>query len=227
MVEGRIARSWRLLTASWTLVLGDRGLRRFALLGGAVWIAASVAFFLALARLLAGPGRELEIVALSVLAYYPFTLLGVCVGVGLVAAAAELIDGRPPTVRGMAAVVRARFRQVAARSLLVAAVGVLLDQVVQRLPWGGRLARTVLGAARCSRYRSSRPRAATRAQACAARRASSRIDGAKQPLVRFRSFAAVVLLSIPACMALGAGAAAIAMVPVRGRTSRSSQEQSR
>lgn len=211
--QSRVGRSWRLLVGSWSFVLGDRALRRFSLAAGAVWLLAAAAFFAVLGRLLAATGQGLEVVALSLVAYYPFTLLGVSIGVALVAGAAEVVGGGEPTVGGMVAAVRGRFRQIAAWSALVAGVGVLLDQVVQRLPWGGRLARTVLGAAWALATLFAVPILATEGcdvRECLRRSAHTfKRRWGEGTVGSLSIFAAVVVVSVPACVIMGAGAGAL------------------
>jgi hypothetical protein len=78
---------------------------------------------------------------------WPLTFAGTFLNVALAAAAAAALDGRHLYLSAALRVAWTRLGQIAAWSLLAAGVGVLISEIAQRIPGGGRLASWVLGGA--------------------------------------------------------------------------------
>jgi hypothetical protein len=83
----------------------------------------------------------------ALIAAWPTTFVSVFFNVALAAAADAALNGRRLTVGDALRVSVAKLGQIALWSLLAAGVGVLLQQLAERIPWGGRLASWLLGAA--------------------------------------------------------------------------------
>lgn len=143
--EGRITRSWRLTREAAALLRGDRTTAGLAV-GPVLFSFAAPAAIFWLAGW-PGHGHTGRLLRISALAAWPTTFVGVFLNVALAAAAAAALDGERLTAREALAVPVARAGQIAVWSLLAAGVGVLLHEVASRVPFGGRLASFVLGAA--------------------------------------------------------------------------------
>jgi hypothetical protein len=145
--EGRIARSWRLTRTAAALVRADRTLLVIALAASIAGLAGAALIF-GLSGISSGSsqsqGRLLVVVLLG---SYPLTFVSVYFNVALVAAAAAALEGRRLTLSEAFAVSRARLGQIAAWALFASLVGLVLREVVARIPGGGRLVAWLLGAA--------------------------------------------------------------------------------
>jgi hypothetical protein len=205
---GRIARSWRLLRTSWGLVWRDAGLRRIALVNGLVSCGVGLALFALIAALIA-QGQGFWVLVASIGLLYPATFLNVFLGVALVGAANQVIEGREPSLADGFALARARIRDIAGWALLATGVGVFLDQVVQRIPGVGRFARLALGAAWAIVTLFAVPIIALEgcgARECVKRSASIFRSRWGEGLVGSISIGAVlVVVTLPAALLLGAG----------------------
>jgi uncharacterized protein DUF6159 len=144
--ESRTARSWRLTRTAFALLRHDRTMAILALLGAAFTIAATVAIF-ALAGWLEDPGRTGRLLLLYAIFSWPMTFVATFLNVALAAAANARLDGGRLTVREALGVAVARVGPIAGWSLLATGVGILLQQLAERLPVGGRIASWLLGVA--------------------------------------------------------------------------------
>ncbi len=145
--EGRIARSWRLTEDAWALVKRDRTLVILAL-WSAVFGIGIAGLILYLGGYFRSPSHTSGHLALvAAIGAYPATFTSVFFNVALVSAAREAMDGGHFTTGQALAAARSRLGRIATWSLLAAGVGVLLEQLASRLPWGGRIAAWLFGAA--------------------------------------------------------------------------------
>jgi hypothetical protein len=143
--EGRIGRSWRLTGEAWRVIRRDRTTLVLALAQALMAGAVTVLLFW-LSGFLAHPGHS-HIWLVALISYWPATFLGTFLGVALAAAAAAALRGGHLTLREAVGVAWGRVGQIALWSLLATGVGILLQEIASRLPWGGRLAAWLLGTA--------------------------------------------------------------------------------
>jgi hypothetical protein len=143
--EGRIARSWRLTRAAWQVVRSDRALLTLAAIS-AVAGAAGVAVIFAVGGSF-GHGRfsEERLVIVALIAAYPLMFISVFFNTAIAAAAAAALDGRHLSLGEALAVPMRRIGVVAVWALIAAVVGVVLEQLASRLPFGGSIAARLLG----------------------------------------------------------------------------------
>lgn len=143
MNEGRISRSWRLTRAAWRVVRADRALLTLAALSGLVSVAAIV-LLLGLADVFSGQHvSEGRIVIFTLVLLYPATFVSVFLNTAMAAAAAAALDGRHVSVGEALAVPMRRLGPVAGWALISAVVGLVLEQLARRLPFGSIVARLV------------------------------------------------------------------------------------
>jgi Family of unknown function (DUF6159) len=144
--ESRTARSWRLTRTALALLRRDRTMAILALLGAVFAIAATLAIF-DLAGWLHDPGRTGRLLLLYAIFSWPMTFVTTFLNVALAAAADARLDGRRLTVREALGVSVSRLGAIAGWSLLATGVGILLQQLAERVPVGGRIAGWLLGVA--------------------------------------------------------------------------------
>jgi hypothetical protein len=145
--EGRLRRSVRLTRTAWRLLRGDRTMLVLAVAAAALTVAGMVLVF-GVGGYLHDPHPSRGRLALVLLiSAWPLTFAGTFLNVALAAAAAAALDGRHLDLRAALRVAWTRLGQIAAWSLLAAGVGVLISEIAQRIPGGGRLASWVLGGA--------------------------------------------------------------------------------
>ncbi len=144
--ESRTARSRRLTRIAFTLLRRDRTMAILALLGAAFMIVATLAIFAA-AGWLHDPGREGHLLLIYAIFSWPTTFVATFLNVALAAAADACLDGRRLTVREALGVAAARIGPIVGWSLLATGVGILLQQLAERVPVGGRIAGWLLGVA--------------------------------------------------------------------------------
>ena len=144
--EGRIRRSWRLTREAWDVVRRDRTALVLAILSALSATAIAVAIFV-LSGALSHPHQRARLGVAALIAYWPSTFVASFIGVALAAAVAAVMRGEHLTLRQAFGVSWRRVGQIALWSLLAAGVGVLLQEIASRLPWGGRLASWLLGTA--------------------------------------------------------------------------------
>jgi hypothetical protein len=146
--EGRIARSWRLTRVALRVVRRDRSMFVLALLGTLAGLIAAVLIFKFGGYYHHDPSRSRGRLALvALIAAWPTTFVSVFFNVALAAAADAAMNGRRLGLRAALAVSVRRLGQILLWSLLAAGVGVLLRELAERIPWGGRIASWLLGAA--------------------------------------------------------------------------------
>ena len=132
--EGRIARSWRLTRAAWTTVRADRTLVVLAIASGGFGVGATLVLFDASGYLDDPAGASGRLALVAALASYPLTFASTFLGTAVAAAAAGAMGGCPLGVRAALGVPARRLSQVALWSLLATGVGLVLEQVVARIP---------------------------------------------------------------------------------------------
>jgi hypothetical protein len=144
--EGRISRAWRLTRTAWRVLLNDRtalllaGLQAFAAAGLAVAV-------FSLSGWVTHPGQSSRLLLAVVITYLPSTFISTFVGVGLCAAVAAAMDGEHLSLAQALGVSWRRITQIFVWSLLATGVGLLLEQLAARLPFGARLATWLAGIA--------------------------------------------------------------------------------
>ena len=145
--EGRIARSWRLTKAAWSVVRGDRALLMLAFIAAVAGVAGMLLIFAAggLFGDTRNAGGQVFIAALVFA--YPLTFVSVFLNTAIAAAAAAALEGHSVTVGQALAVPMRRIGQVALWALIVAVVGFVLEQISSRLPLGGSIAARLVGLA--------------------------------------------------------------------------------
>jgi hypothetical protein len=145
--EGRIARSVRLCRVAWRLVRGDRTMLTLALMSAVfTGLAMFVLFYFGGYLHDPHPSRG-RLLLVTLIAAWPLTFIGAFINVALAAAADAELHGRQISLRRALAVPAGRVGQIALWSLLAAGVGQLLAQIGERIPFGGRVASWLLGAA--------------------------------------------------------------------------------
>jgi Family of unknown function (DUF6159) len=144
--EGRIARSWRLTRTAWALVRRDRTMLVLAT-ASLLLTSAVVVFVCSASGLWHGSAQPVRLAWVPVAAAWPLSFIATFFNVALAAAAAAALEGRRIPLREALGVSVGRLGQIAAWSLLAAGVGVLLQQVAERVPLAGRVATWVAGGA--------------------------------------------------------------------------------
>ncbi|HEX7610657.1 MAG TPA: DUF6159 family protein, partial [Solirubrobacteraceae bacterium] len=145
--EGRIARSWRLTKAAWSVVRRDRTLLMLACIAAAAGVAGMGLIFAA-GGLFDGSGNSSgQVLIAAVVFAYPLTFVSVFLNTAIAAAAAAALDGRGLTVGQALAVPTRRIGQVAVWALIAAGVGFVLEQLASRLPLGGSIVARLVGLA--------------------------------------------------------------------------------
>jgi hypothetical protein len=145
MSEGRIARSWRLTRSAWRVVRGDRALLTLAALSGVLGVG-GVAVIFGFGGLFGDGGfsrGHVAVVALVVA--YPLMFVSVFLNTAIAAAAAAAMEGRRLSVGEALAVPARRIGTVALWALIAAGVGMLLEQLASRLPFGGSIVVRLVG----------------------------------------------------------------------------------
>jgi hypothetical protein len=91
--------------------------------------------------------NEAKLLLWGAIAYWPSMFAGSFLGVALCAAAAAALDGRHLTLREALSVSVRRLGQIFVWSLLATGVGLLLEQLAARVPFGGKLVTWLAGMA--------------------------------------------------------------------------------
>lgn len=144
--EGRISRGWRLTRTSWGVLAGDRTALILAALQGLAAVGVAVAVF-TLSGWINHPRQESRLLVAVVVTYLPSTLISTFIGVALCAAVAAAMRGDRLTLAQALSVPLRRIGQILVWSLLAAGVGLLLEQLAARLPFGGRILTWLTGMA--------------------------------------------------------------------------------
>jgi len=145
MGEGRIARSWRLTRSAWRVVSRDRALLTLAALSGVLGVVAVVVIFGASGLFGSGNFSRGRIALVALAGAYPFMFFSVFVNTAIAAAAAAAMVGRRLSVREALAVPAQRIGTIALWALIAAGVGVVLEQISSRLPFGGSIVVRLVG----------------------------------------------------------------------------------
>ena len=128
------------------MLLHDRSALVLTALQAASAAAVAVAMFW-LSGWVTHPGQESRLLLAVVITYLPSTLLSTFIGVALCAAVSAAMDGDHLSLAQALAVPARRLGQIFLWSLLAAGVGLLLEQLAARLPFGGRLVTWLAGMA--------------------------------------------------------------------------------
>jgi fumarate reductase subunit D len=144
--EGRIARSWRLTKTGFAVARGDRAVMALSVLG-AVFVLVGVLAGIWLVDVRADHGLGAFTIAAIALVYLALSLFGTFIGTAQAAAANAALDERPIAIGQALGIAWTRLPQVVAWALLATGVGLLIHEVVARVPLGGRIAAWFLGAA--------------------------------------------------------------------------------
>ena len=145
--EGRIARSWRLTRAAWSVVRSDRSLLTLAAVAGITGAAGIAVIFAVGGSFGHGHFSEERMAIVALIAAYPLMFVSVFFNTAIAAAAAAALDGRHLSLGEALAVPMRRIGVVAMWSLIAAVVGVVLEQLASRLPLGGSIAARLVGVA--------------------------------------------------------------------------------
>jgi hypothetical protein len=136
--EGRISRGWRLTRTAWRVLLHDRTALILVALQAVAGAALAVAV-LALSGWANHPGQESRLLLAAVIVFLPSTFIGTFIGVALCAAVASAMDGEHLSLTQALDVPVRRIGQIFLWSLLAAGVGLLLEQLAARLPFGAKV----------------------------------------------------------------------------------------
>jgi hypothetical protein len=145
--EGRIARSWRLTRAAWSVVRSDRSLLLLAMVAGVTGAAGVAVIFVFGGSFGNGRFSEERTLIVALIAAYPLMFISVFFNTAIAAAAAAALDGKHLSLGEALAVPMRRIGVVAVWSLIAAVVGVVLEQLASRLPLGGSIAARLVGVA--------------------------------------------------------------------------------
>jgi hypothetical protein len=145
--ESKISRGWRLTVTAWRLMRRDRTMIVLALIGTLCGLAGAALMLDVGGVFSPGYHSRGHFAGIALLFLYPLTFVSVFFNVALTAAAAATLEGRRIGVGGALAEAWKRVGRIAGWSLLAALVGALINQVVSRIPGGGRLVAWLFGAA--------------------------------------------------------------------------------
>jgi hypothetical protein len=145
--QGRIRRSLRLTATAWGLIRRDRTMLAIAVLSTILTLGGATLIF-AVGGYFDHPGGSTPRLGLIwIIASFPLTWIATYLNVALAAAASEALDGRRLGLRQALGVAQGRLLQITTWALLATAVGILIREVLGRIPWGGRIATAVAGSA--------------------------------------------------------------------------------
>ena len=130
-------RSWAILAASWRLVTQDRRLAAIAVLAGLAQVLA-VAALLGVSTVLPG-SWAVSIGLAGLLMAWPLQVVATTAGVVLTAAGLAALEGREVSLRAATRCAWERRWAILGWATLAAGVGSLLEQIADRVPFGGRL----------------------------------------------------------------------------------------
>jgi hypothetical protein len=128
------------------VLLSDRTSLVLTALQAVSSIAIAVAMFV-ISGWIHHPAQESRLLLAVIITYLPSTLIATIIGVALCAAVSEAMDGGHLSLAQALLVPLRRFGQVLLWSLLATGVGLLLEQLAARLPFGGRLVTWLAGMA--------------------------------------------------------------------------------
>jgi hypothetical protein len=145
--EGRIRRSLRLTGAAWKLIRTDRTMLLLVGCSTALTFGGAALIFIAGGYFDHPDQSTSRLVVIYAIASFPLTWAGTYFNVALAAAASEAMDGRRLSLGEALAVSRKRLWQITTWTLFATFVGLLIREVIGRIPWGGRIASVLVGAA--------------------------------------------------------------------------------
>lgn len=142
--EGRISRGWRLTQVAWALIRADRTMMVLAVAG----IVSSLFLLAAVFLLVAASGHSSRQLGLAfMVALYPSTAASVFFNVALASAASAAFDGEHLSAGEALRIAWGKRRRIAGWALISVLVGMLISQIANRLPGGGKLVSWFAGAA--------------------------------------------------------------------------------
>lgn len=145
--ESRIRRGWRLTGAAWRLMRRDGTMLKLALLGIACGAMATVLVLYFGGYLSSGQRSQGQFFLLAALALFPTVLVSVFFNVALACAASAAFDGERLSAEEALRMAWGKRRRILAWSLLSTGIGILISEIAERLPGGGRVVGWLLGAA--------------------------------------------------------------------------------
>lgn len=141
-----MSRGWRLTGAAWSVMRRDPTMIFLALIGAGFAIA-GVAIVLYAGGYFSGKHYSRSHFALVwLIALYPLTFVSVFFNVALASAAGAHFDGRRLALGEALRAAYDRIDRIALWALLSAGVGLLIGEIANRLPGGGRLVGWLMGA---------------------------------------------------------------------------------
>src|SRR3954453_5044695 len=138
--KGRIRRSLRLTRAAWGLIRRDRTMLLLAVLSTLLTLGGATLIFIVAGYFDHPGGSTPRLGLIWIIASFPLTWIATYLNVALAAAASEAMDGRQLGLRQALGVAQGRLLQITTWALLATAVGILIREVLGRIPWGGRIA---------------------------------------------------------------------------------------
>jgi hypothetical protein len=141
--NSRFSRGWRLTKDSWAVIKADRSLLAFPVVGS---IASVVAFaIIAVPGVAAWAASDQWWTALpfAAVALYVATFVTIYMGVGLAAAAAQVMDGQDATLKSGLAVSRRHVGSIAKWALVQATVGLIINALQQMADSQNGIARII------------------------------------------------------------------------------------
>jgi len=146
--ESRLGRSLRLLRASMRLLAEEPQLAVFPVVSFVLSVLIGVVCFGVWAPSVhTGTNTREALLVPSLIAAYPLSFISVYCSVALAGVLGKRLEGGSPTIGDGFAAANARLGVIAAWSLLVCTVGLLLRALEQRLPAAGRIAASIFGLA--------------------------------------------------------------------------------
>ncbi len=155
---GKLRKGWELTKSSWRVLILDKELLSIPLIGMLVTITALIILgtvygvgSLAMhgGNLFSGQDSNLGYLTIPfmILVAFTTTLIGNFFTGAVIVGATQRFHGQDPTVRSAFAATRSKLRSLALFSLLMATVGLILQAISERVPFGGRIAVWLVGAA--------------------------------------------------------------------------------
>lgn len=144
--ESRLSRGWRLTGAAFRLMRRDPTMIALALIGTGCGLAGAGLVLYFGGVFSPGHFSRTHFWLVSLVFVYPLTFLGSFFNVALTAAAAASLEGRWIGVSGALQEAADRLRQIALWSLLLVAIGFLINEIASRIPYAGGLVARLLGA---------------------------------------------------------------------------------
>lgn len=141
-----MSRGWRLTGAAWGVMRRDPTMIGLALLGTGC-ASVGVAIVLYAGGYFSGTDSSSHFTVAWLIALYPLTFISVFFNVALASAAAASFDGRHLSLGEALRAAWDRIGRIAVWALLSAGVGLILSEIANRLPGGGKLVGWLMGAA--------------------------------------------------------------------------------